>query len=166
MKLVLLTLLVGCAAQPTDGPIVKLVYTQAGVPSDVAAFTEAGASAWFGQGIAFDANATGTECSLDWYDPGQTLPCVLTVRITYAAASSISNDAGITAHRDTTLAYELSGDALTAVAAHEVGHSVWNTSDHLAPGLDGIMASAAHGTTPTAADVAFASAKTNGWVQP
>lgn len=154
----------GCAEQP--GPVVKLVYTQADVPTEIQAFTNAGASAWLHQGIGFDAESQLTECALDWYNTPNDLPCAITVRITYAAASSMSGKAGLTAKRDTTIAYELSGDQLTATVAHEIGHSVWNTGDHLEPGQDGIMASAAHGVSPTDADIAFAAAHTNNWVQP
>lgn len=160
-----------CSTTTQPGPIVKLVYDQTEVPSDVQAWTNAGADAWASLGITGGPATVGTrdenrECISTWFDGTQPLPCTVTVHVTFVPKSELGGAAGLTSGKRTMLAIELSGDQLIAVAAHEVGHTIFATSQHLAPGDVGIMAAAPSSPTPTDADVAFAVAHTQGWVSP
>lgn len=170
MRFALLALLAACGTTAPAGPIVKIVYDQEGIPDDVLTYANAGANAWSSLGVDGGSAVVGTrqdnvECLPNWYD-GQLLPCTLTIHMSFAAASSLGGKAGLTANRHSQIAYELAGDQLTSVVAHEVGHSLWNTSEHLPAGEIGIMASAAQGVSPTDADIAFAIEHTNSWIQP
>lgn len=158
----------GACGVSRSAPSVKIAYVQDGVPDAIKASTELGASAWSGLEIAGDQMSATQECDLEWFNT-EIEPCTITVSITYLPKSEIGGAAGLTNHtkRSTFIAFELTGDALASVVAHEVGHSVFLTSDHLSPDQIGIMSASTYGVTvPTDADVTFAAAHTNGWVQP
>jgi hypothetical protein len=147
--------LTACAAQP--GPAVHLEYVQPGVPARVVEFSEAAAMAWEEVGIGY-ASAPGTvECPADWYLQPPT-DCTITIHVTYLPSSELGGKAGLTDDaRNTAVAIELTDFALESVLAHEIGHTVFNTPDHLPPGELGIMAAASQGyTTPQAADLIYA----------
>lgn len=155
------TLGAGCAAAP-ERVRVELAFTQDGVPANVLANARAGGAAWFSI-IGAPQDADLPVCAPQWW-LDDAAPCLFTVEVSFAAASELGGAAGLTDRdtRTTRLAYELAGDELIAVAAHEVGHSLWLTGDHLAPGEVGIMSAAAAATAPTDADRAFVTAHTAG----
>lgn len=168
MKLLIAVMLAACATTPAkDHPTVAIVFDQPGVPDDIASLTLAGANAWTSLGIPGDPTSADAKCSPTWFDGSQIMPCTITIHITYVYKSELGGAAALTDKaRHTMLAYELTGDFLQAVTAHEIGHSLFDTGDHLAPGDVGIMAAAPTSTTPTDADIAFASVHTQGWVMP
>jgi len=151
----------GCATRP--GPVVRIDFTQAGVPDDVRAFALAGADAWWQLDVERDDATTLPACAPAWFDDVASLPCSITVSLTFEPSSEMGGNAGLTAKRRSMIAIELRGDQLAAVVAHELGHSIWNTPQHLDQGKVGIMATAASSTTPTDADVAFAHEHSDGW---
>jgi hypothetical protein len=152
---------VGCSCADKPGPVVSIVYDQDDVPDLVKSYTTAGASAWREFGIEYADHATEPTCSLTWWDGAQALPCSIEIHITYAAGATLGH-AGLTANRHTQLQIELTGDQLAEVAAHEIGHSVWNSSDHL--DAIGVMSSPPTSVLPTDADRRYANEHTKGWV--
>jgi hypothetical protein len=165
--ILVLAVLAGCAVDAKPGPTVKLSFEQADVPADIQAAVEQGARAWESLGVSYDDHTIGEPCALAWYDT-KTFPCVLVVDIDFAASSTLGKGiAALTTNRRTTLAYELTGDELVNVAAHEIGHSLWNTSDHLPAGEIGIMSAYVSSIIePTDDDRSFVEAHTNSWYVP
>jgi hypothetical protein len=176
----LLILLVACTVTPPPvGPTIVLRNTQpdpdASDPSapliaalHVAAL--AGANDWslFGvDGRAWDG--TGTECSLTWFD-GNELPCDVTVSITYVPQSELGDTTlGLAVIDDRTvyLDVQLSPDHLESIAAHEIGHCLWHSNEHLPTGDWGIMmADTAWLTEVSAADADYAAKYSDGWAKP
>lgn len=172
LKLTIIATLAACATQPKEHPTVAIIFDQPGVPDDVTALVLAGADAWAGLDIPGGAQTLGTRqdntpCIPTWFDGSQLLPCTVTIHVTFVEKSELGGAAALTDKaRHTMLAYELTGDFLQSVVAHEVGHSIFDTSDHLVPGDVGIMAAAPTSDTPTEADIAFAVEHTQGWVTP
>lgn len=156
--------LTACATR--QGPDVALVFDQAGLNQATLARTIQGASAWQNLDVNYTASPSAPECPLDWYAEPASLPCTITIHVSFAPSSELANAAGLTDHasRTTMLATELHDGALVSVAAHEFGHSIWNTSAHLAPGQVGIMMAASGGYEwPTDDDIAYVSAHAEGW---
>jgi len=158
--IILAALLAACATQP--GPAVHLDYVQPGVPARVVEFSEAAAMAWEDAGIGYTSTPGTVECPANWYSQAPA-DCTITIHVTYLPTSEMAGKAGLTDdNRNTSVAIELTDFMLESVLAHEIGHSVFNTPDHLAPGEQGIMAVASQGyTTPTSADLTFASDHVN-----
>lgn len=154
--LVVAYVLTACAAQP--GPAVHLDYIQPGVPARVVEFSEAAAMAWEDVGIGYASAPGAVECPADWYAQ-PAADCTITIHVTYLPASELGGKAGLTDdNRNTSVAIELTDFMLTSVLAHEIGHTVFNSPDHLPPGAQGIMAAASQGyTTPQPADLIYAS---------
>lgn len=165
-SIIFATMLAACATQPMKaGPTVAIVFDQPGVPDDVSALVLTGADAWAGQDI-HGGSQDNAACIPTWFDGSQSMPCTITIHVTFVYKSELGGSAALTANRRTMLAYELTGDFLQSVVAHEIGHSIFDTSAHLAPGDVGIMAAAPTSDTPTEADIAFAVEHTQGWVTP
>lgn len=165
MKIIIvLVIATGCISR--KGPSIAIVFDQPGLDQARIDNTIQGASAWQNLDVTYTADSNQKECPLDWYADAKSLPCTITIHVSFYPKSELSNAAGLTdrAARTTMLALELTDGALVSVAAHEVGHSLWNTGDHLAAGQVGIMMPASGGYEwPTDDDVTYVSNHADGW---
>lgn len=152
------TLLTACADAPSVR--VRVDYTQPCVPPDVDEFVVAGAQAWRSVGVDYATSSSAPACAARWMDAPE-LPCTFTVRVTFA---DLGPYAGLRAGNDLMLAYQAQGFDLASTFAHELGHAVWDSGDHLAPGELGIMEFGERGDiAPTDADLVYVHAHAPGF---
>lgn len=161
-----LALLTACGVTGHVGePQVSVVFDQPGVPLGVQHDVATGASAWLDLHVGYlaDISPSLPDCPLDWYDSIQS-DCALVVHVTFEAGSTLGAS-GLTDHvaRTTIIQYELQGDQRIETVAHEIGHSLWNTSDHLASGAIGIMSQPSSSYLVTDADRVYVSDHADGW---
>lgn len=108
------------------------------------------------------------ECPERWFDDPDSLPCDITIAVSFASNSLLNFQGGETNHTDrmSTIANDLPSDSLTqSVISREIGFSIFDTSDTLPAGEFGIMSAELNGTTtPTQVDLTFAESHTDGWV--
>lgn len=145
----------GCVAGDTTpatypAPLV-VVYVEGTAPLEL----DTAAAAWGELGvdvIAYDGADDRAECRSDWYETGE-VDCQLSVRVRFAADLG-GNRLGY-AIRELNLV-ELRDDLSRPglVFAHELGHVLLDTTDHLAAGERGLMAASTATVEPhvTAAD--------------
>jgi len=175
--LILLALATGCT-QPNYDVSVRINYVQSGIPADLDDFAQHGAMGWEDIGIGyakFDPNDQDTygnsanECSVTWYeDIQQKFPCIVTIHLTLVYQSELGGAIGVTyPHtRETRIAQNIDKFEFMETVTHEIGHSVFNASDHIPPDEMGIMHASYQGfETITEADKAYVARHTNGWYQ-
>ena len=158
MRALLACLLLSACSGPL--PHISLVLPVAS-PS-VIEFTEAGALAWLPMGIDYQRNSVLPDCAVAWYLEEPT-ECRIIVTIIYTPADELPpNIGGLTADRTSIINASLTGFALDSIVAHEIGHSLFNSHDHLPPGAVGIMSAvSSYATTPTVADGVYAARHTD-----
>jgi hypothetical protein len=146
---------------------VRIRYLQPEVAPEVVEFTEAGGMAWDAAGVplvpydASDADDYGNsthECPHLWWAT-EHAPCVVTVQVTYTPLSELGGAWGVAYphNRHVTIGYELQRFDLMTTAAHEVGHVLYDRTEHIEDGDQGVMHASDQGyTSLQAADLDWA----------
>ncbi len=160
-----------------SAPRVAIRLTQPDLLQVATDLVAAGANAWSDatgvQGGYFDPKDSTEECGLVWFDDHFD-NCQVIVDLTFIPMSELETpgevgQADIDA-RTIIVAAEfivnpLATDAMISTVAHEVGHCLWHTDEHLPSDKQGIMS--AHEdrfyTVPTDADLAYVKLHTDGW---
>ena len=160
-----LIMFVGCASN--EKTIDVRIDPQTPMDALTADFVSHGADTWSVIGVgyrAYDGSDATPECVERWFDTDVT-ECVITIKLTLAPPQTLDGYAGLTDQmRDTFIDNQLTYDRLQSVVAHEVGHSVFASGDHLPPGEVGIMMAVEHDiTVPTEADLEYAKNHLDGW---
>lgn len=118
-------------------------------------------------GVALDEHPPLDQpsCRLDWFDQQAGLPCSISITAYFYPISELGA-AGLAdiPNRVIYVGSELTGLELGGTVAHEVGHCIFDSGDHLPPGESGIMSVYASPTViPTKADLRYAALHTHGW---
>lgn len=161
-----LIVLIGCTSN--EKTIDVRIDPQTPMDALTSDFVWHGASTWSAVGVGYrvyDETDETPECVERWFDTN-VIECVITIKLTFESPQALgSGYAGLTDQmRDTYIDNQLSYDRLQSVVAHEVGHSVFASSDHLPPGEVGIMMAVEHDiVVPTDADLTYAANHLDGW---
>lgn len=155
-----LVALAGCAERGGPDVVVELA---ADTPELERHYIEAGANAWHELGFELVDESALPECPHLWYQRDE-IDCAIHAVVVrepivvgdmeYAGATDRGARRIILSTRLTTDSYDHKLE-LWAVAAHEFGHLLLNTSTHLPDGV-GVMSSPPHGFDPTDADYELA----------
>lgn len=128
--------LLACAQAPSPVIVVRFADDKAWTPDERAAAI-GGATTWVPIGFSYsDHDAQQPECRLSW--PATSDDCAITVGIVRDPQLRDGYGVDGTADRATNIATvdaRWSGFDLTAIVAHEVGHIILNTPEHVADGV-------------------------------
>lgn len=134
------------------------------MPNELIHETEVGANAWSICNIDFSRDSTLPDCVPSWFLENR-FPCAIPIHAMFFPASELGAE-GLADLNTNTIYVDSTATGLTfeGIVAHEVGHCVFESGDHLPVGSFGIMNAYVSDTIiPTQADLEYASLHTHGW---
>ena len=161
-----------CTSPPAPSPVnISLAGdTDPNDPTDVLE----GAQIWAAAGIGTNVDVTAPVCVPEWWTPDAHCTIPITVQFLPQAAlqpdapngGTVWGAAGGSDGRTIYLDAALDPATMAVVAAHEIGHVIFDTTDHLPVGELGIMDAVQDGSwQATDADLAYAAAHTDDWTR-
>lgn len=161
-QLLLASLLLGGCASANSGPTVAITFFGDPWSKDDMARVESGSEVWDRLGFLYildpDEKVDMEVCPHDWAFRRLT-ECKIRVGVQQVPDSSLPSGAAAFSDRSTgvvSIGASFHGEYLVHLGAHEFGHVLLNTAQHLPPGVPGIMQSGSGLTEPTVGDWALA----------